>query len=236
MSRMSENSAGNLDKGVQPKWDFQVEPWTDFQHKVEIWAASQDIAHLLERDPYPSEQRKHDTAMCTVLLNLPSHDRAYVRDHSMLHKVWSMLNSKYMLSVAAEATKLWIQFEGLRQRGRPMQEHSNECMTVRKKRLAIREPVPDRQFTHKLLNVDKELYHVRAKRSRHRRHSKRTDGRLRIHAHERPTTEPAPARSRRPRPFSAPVSSRIRCTPGCRSCSCGCSKRPGGRTSVLQFQ
>ena len=130
MSRMNENSAGNFDKGVQPKWDFKVEPRTDFQHKAEIWAASHDIAHLPERDPYPSEQRKHDTAMRTVLLNLPSHDRAYVRGHSMLHEVWFMLNSKYMPSVAAEATKLWIQFEGLRQRGRPMQEHINECMTV----------------------------------------------------------------------------------------------------------
>ena len=70
MSHMNENCAGNLDKGVQPKWDFKVEPWTDFQHKVEIWAASHDIAHLLE--PYPSEQRKHDTAMRTVLLNLIS--------------------------------------------------------------------------------------------------------------------------------------------------------------------
>ena len=145
MSRMNENSAGNLDKGVQPKRDFKVEPWTDFQHKVEIWAASHDIAHLIERGPYPSEQRKHDTAMRTVLLNLPSHDRAYVRSHSMLHEVWSMLNSQYMPSVAAEATKLWIQFEGLRQRGRPMPEHINECMTVHNKLLAINESVPDRQ-------------------------------------------------------------------------------------------
>ena len=67
-----------------------------------------------------------------------------------------------MPSVAAEATKLWIQFEGLRQRGSPMQEHINECMTVRNKLLAIHEPVPDRLFTHKPVNVDKELYHVRA--------------------------------------------------------------------------
>ena len=29
----------------------------------------------IERDPYPSEQRKHETAMRTVLLNLPSHER-----------------------------------------------------------------------------------------------------------------------------------------------------------------
>ena len=36
MSRMNENSAGNLDKEFQPKWDFKVEPWTDFRHKVEI--------------------------------------------------------------------------------------------------------------------------------------------------------------------------------------------------------
>ena len=162
MSSMNETSAGNLDMGFQPKWDFKVEPWPDFQHKVEIWAASHGIAHLLERNPYPSEQRKHDTAMRIVLLNLSSHDRAYVRGQTMLHEVWSMLTSKYMPSIAAEATKLWIQFEGLRQRGRTMQEHINECMTVRNKLLAINVPVPDRQFTHKLLNVDKELYHVRA--------------------------------------------------------------------------
>ena len=43
-----------------------------------------------------------------------------------------------------------------------MQEHINECMTVRNKLLTINEPVPDRQFTHMLLNVDKELSHVRA--------------------------------------------------------------------------
>ena len=94
MSRMNENSAGNLDKGVQPKWNFEVEPWTDFQHKVETWAASHDIAHLLKRDPYPHEKKKHDKAMRTVLLNLPSHDRAYVRGHDMLHEVWPMLNNK----------------------------------------------------------------------------------------------------------------------------------------------
>ena len=101
MLRMNANSAGNVDKGVQPKWDFKIETWTDFQHKVEIWAASHDIAHFLERDPYTSEQRKHDTAMRTVLLNLPSHDKAHVRGDSMLHELWSMLNSKYMPSVAA---------------------------------------------------------------------------------------------------------------------------------------
>ena len=52
--------------------------------------------------------------MRTVLLNLPFHDRAYVRGHDMLHEVWSMLNNNYMPSVDAEATKLWIQFEGLK--------------------------------------------------------------------------------------------------------------------------
>ena len=44
------------------------------QHKVDIWAASHVIEHLLERDPCP-----HDIAMRADLLNLPSHDRAYVR-------------------------------------------------------------------------------------------------------------------------------------------------------------
>ena len=132
---------------LQPKWDFEVQRWTDFQHTVEIWAGSNDIAHLLKRDPYPHEKRKHEPAMRTVMLKLPPHDRAYVRGHDMLHEVWSMLN-KYMPSVAAGATKLWIRCAGLRQRGRPMQEHINECMTVRNKLLAINEPFPDRQFTH----------------------------------------------------------------------------------------
>ena len=93
---MNVNSAGNLDKGVQPKWDFKVQLWIDFQHNVEIWAASHDIEHLLKRDPYASEQKKHGTAMCIVLLNLLSHDRTYVRGHDMLHEVRSMLNNKYM--------------------------------------------------------------------------------------------------------------------------------------------
>ena len=52
---------------------------------------------------------------------------------------------------------MWIWFERLRQRERPMQEHINECMTVSNNLLAIIESVPDRQFTHKLLNLDKEL-------------------------------------------------------------------------------
>ena len=71
-----------------------------------MWAASHDIANLLVRDPYPHEKRKRDTAMCTVLLNLPPHDKAYVRGHDTLHEVWPTLNNKYIPSIAAEATKL----------------------------------------------------------------------------------------------------------------------------------
>ena len=52
---------------------------------------------------YPPEQKKHHTAIRTVLLNLPSHDRAYVRGYDMLHEVWSIFN-EYMPSVDAEAT------------------------------------------------------------------------------------------------------------------------------------
>ena len=63
--------------------------------------------------------------MRTVLLNLPPLDRAYVRSHDVMHEVWSMLNNKYMPSVAAEATKLWIQFKGLTQRGRPARAHES---------------------------------------------------------------------------------------------------------------
>ena len=87
-----------------------------FQHKVEVKAASHDISHLLEHDPYPYELKKQATAMRTVLLNLPSHDTAYGRGVAVLHEVWSMYNSKCMPSVAAETTKPWIQFEGLRPR------------------------------------------------------------------------------------------------------------------------
>ena len=43
-----------------------------------------------------------------------------------------------------------------------MQENINECMTVRNKLQAIHEPVLDTQFPHKVVTVDKELYHVRA--------------------------------------------------------------------------
>ena len=67
-----------------------------------------------------------------------------------------------MASVAAEATKLCVRFEGLRQRGTSIQDHINQSVTVRNKLLAIGVPVQNRQFTHKMLNVDKALYHVRA--------------------------------------------------------------------------
>ena len=51
MSRISYNSASNLEKGTQPKWGFKHETFVDWQHKVEIWAESHDIRHLLERPP-----------------------------------------------------------------------------------------------------------------------------------------------------------------------------------------
>ena len=52
MSRMNTISSLNLDKGIQPKRDLQLETFVDFQHKVEIWADSHDIRHFLGRESY----------------------------------------------------------------------------------------------------------------------------------------------------------------------------------------
>ena len=51
MSRLNDDSASNIEKGTQPKWDFKVETFVDWQNKVEIWAESHDIKHLLEHPP-----------------------------------------------------------------------------------------------------------------------------------------------------------------------------------------
>ena len=61
----------------------------------------------------------------------------------------------------AEARKLWSRFSALRQSGRPMVEHVNDCMTVRVLLEAIGETVLDKQFVDKLLNVDQELSYLR---------------------------------------------------------------------------
>ena len=34
MSRLNDDSASNIEKGTQPKWDFEVEAFVDWQNKV----------------------------------------------------------------------------------------------------------------------------------------------------------------------------------------------------------
>ena len=92
MSRLNDDSASNLEKSTQPKWDFKTEIFVDWQHKVEIWVESHDIRHLLEHPPVadPAQLRKHEIAKRIILLTLTNHDRAYVRGSFMLDEIWSM--------------------------------------------------------------------------------------------------------------------------------------------------
>ena len=84
--RINDDSASNLEKGTQPMWDFKTGTFVDRQHKVEIWADSHDIGHLLEHPPVatPDQLRMHEIAKRIILLTLPNHDRAYVRG-SLMH-------------------------------------------------------------------------------------------------------------------------------------------------------
>ena len=162
MSRLNDDNASNLEKGTQPKWDFKTETFVDWQHKVEIWADSHDIGLQLEHPvAAPGQLRKHEIATRIILLTLHDHDKAYVRGSQTLNEIWNKLLAKYMPSIDAEARKLWSRFSALRQYGRPMVEHVNDCMTVRNLLEAIGEIVPDKQFVDKLLNVDRELSYLR---------------------------------------------------------------------------
>ena len=163
MSCLNDDSASNLEKGTQLKWDFKTETFVDWQHKVEILAESHDIRHLLEHHPVaaPGQLRMHEIAKRIILLTLPNHDRAYLRGSQTLNETWSKVQGKYMPSIDAEAGKLWSRFSALRQSGRPMVEHVNDCMTVRNLLEAMGETVPDKQFVDKLLNVDQELSYLR---------------------------------------------------------------------------
>ena len=89
MSRLNDDSASNLKKEPQPKWDFKTETFVDRRHKVEIWADSHDIRHLLEHPPMasPGQLRKHEIAKRIILLILPNHDRAYVRSSRTINKI-----------------------------------------------------------------------------------------------------------------------------------------------------
>ena len=112
----------------------------------------------------PGQLRTHEIAKRIIPLTLPNHDRAYVRGSQTLNEIWSKLLAKYictcMPSIDAEARKLWSRFSALRQSGRPMVEHVNDCMIVRNLLEAIGEIVPDKQFVDKLLNVDRELSYL----------------------------------------------------------------------------
>ena len=66
-----------------------------------------------------------------------------------------------MPSIDAVARKLWSRFSALRQSGKPMVEHVNDCMTVRNLLEAIGQTEPDKQSVHTLLNVDRELSYLR---------------------------------------------------------------------------
>ena len=163
MSRLNDDSASNSEMGTQPKWDFKSETFVDWQHKVELRAESHDIRHLLEHPPVadPAALRKHEIAKRIILLTLPNHDRASVRGSLMLNEIQSKLLAKYMPSINAEARKLWSKFSALRQAGRPMVEHVNDCMTVKNQLTALGETVPDMQIVEKLLNIDREQSYLR---------------------------------------------------------------------------
>ena len=96
-----------------------------------------------------------------ILLTLPNQDREYVEGSLTLNEIWSKLLAKYVPSVDAEARKLWSRFSALRQAGRPMVDHVNECMTVKSQLEAVGETVPEKQFVDKVLNTDRELSYLR---------------------------------------------------------------------------
>ena len=144
MSQLNDDSASNIEKGTLRKWDFKVETFVDCQNKVEIWAESHDIKHLLQHPPVadPVQLRKHEVAKRVILLTLPNQDRAYVKGSLMLNEIWGKLLAKYMPSTDAEARRLWSRLSALRQAGRPMMEDINKCMTVRNQLIAVGETVP----------------------------------------------------------------------------------------------
>ena len=161
-SRLNDDSASNMEKGTQPKWDFKTETLVDCQHKAEIWADSHDIRHLLQHPPVadPLQLRKHEVAKRIILLTLPNQDREYVRGSLTLNEIRGKLLAKYMPSMDAEAGKLWSRFSALRQAGRPMVEHVNECMTVKNQLTALGETVLENQSVDKLLNIGRELSYL----------------------------------------------------------------------------
>ena len=88
MPRLNDDSASNIEKGTQPKWDFKVETFVDCRNKVEIWGESHDIKHLLQHPPVADtvQLRKHEVAKRVILLPLPNHDGAYVKGSLTLNR------------------------------------------------------------------------------------------------------------------------------------------------------
>ena len=109
ISRLNDGSTSIIEKGTQPKWDFKVGTFVDWQNKVEIWAESHDIKHLLQHQPIadPVQLRKHEVAKHVIFLTLPNQDRAYVKGSLALNEIWGKLLAKYMPSTDAEARRLW---------------------------------------------------------------------------------------------------------------------------------
>ena len=163
MSHPNDSSASNLEKGTQPKWDCKTETFVNWQNKVEIWADSHDTRDLLEHPPVAAlgQLRKHEIAKRIMLPTLPNHDRAYVRGSQTLNEIGIKLLAKYMPSIDAEAQKFWSKFSALRQSGRQIVEHVNDCKTVANLLEATGETVPDKQFVDKLLNIDLQLSYLR---------------------------------------------------------------------------
>ena len=96
-----------------------------------------------------------------ILLTQPTQNRADVKGSLPLNEIWGKLLAIYMPSTDAEARRLWSKFSALRQDGRLMVEHVNECMTVRNQLMAVGETVPEIRFVDKLLNIDRELSYLR---------------------------------------------------------------------------
>ena len=163
MTRLNDNSVSNIEKGTQPKWDFKVETFFDWQNQVEILAESHTIKHLLQRPPIADivQLRKHEVAKRVTLMTLPNQDRAYVKGSLKLNEIWSKLLAKYMPSTDAEARKLWSRFSALRPASRPVVENVNGCVAVRNQLIAVGETVPEKRFVDKLLNIDRELSYLR---------------------------------------------------------------------------
>ena len=104
-------------------------------------------------------------ALRIILLRLPNHDREFVHGSQTLHEMLGKLLANYIPQVDAGARNLWGRFSALRQAGRSMIKHVNNCMTARNQIIALGEVVPRKQFIFKLLNVAWKLHPTHDRRS-----------------------------------------------------------------------